>query len=70
LATRAFLHEHTNAPGVDGAFTVPVAAFKFEHGGAQVTSPPPAMGADTDAILTELGYDATAIARLRAAAVV
>ena len=70
LATRAFLHEHPGAPGVNGAFTVPVAAFKLAHGGAQVTSPPPALGADTDAILAELGYDATAIADFRAAAVV
>ena len=70
LATRAFLHQHAGAAGVDGAFTVPVAAFKLAHGGAQVTSPPPALGADTDAILAELGYDATAIAGFRAAAVV
>jgi crotonobetainyl-CoA:carnitine CoA-transferase CaiB-like acyl-CoA transferase len=70
LATRAFLHRHAGAPGVDGAFTVPVAAFKLAHGGAQVTSPPPALGADTDAILKELGYDAAAIAGFRAAAAV
>lgn len=70
LATRAFLHHHAGAADVNGAFTVPVAAFKLAHGGAQVTSPPPALGADTDAILAELGYDATAIAGFRAAAVV
>ena len=67
LATRDFLHTHASAPGVDGGFSVPVAAFKLAHGGAQVTSPPPPMGADTDAILQGLGLDTAAIAKLRAA---
>ena len=67
LATRDFLHTHASAPGVDGGFSVPVAAFKLAHGGAQVTSPPPPIGADTDAILQGLGLDAAAIAKLRAA---
>jgi crotonobetainyl-CoA:carnitine CoA-transferase CaiB-like acyl-CoA transferase len=35
-----------------------------------VTSPPPPMGADTDAVLRDLGYDAQAIARLRAASAI
>jgi len=65
LATRNFLHEHKDASGVDGAFTVPVAAFKFAHGGAEVTAPPRPMGADTDAVLAELGYDAKGIAAIR-----
>ena len=70
LATRAFLHKHEGAPGVPGEFSVPVAAFKLAHGGAQVTSPPPPMGAHTDAVLRELDYDDAAIGRLRAAGVV
>jgi crotonobetainyl-CoA:carnitine CoA-transferase CaiB-like acyl-CoA transferase len=70
LATRTFLHKHVAVAGVSGDVTVPVAAFKLAHGGAQVTSPPPRIGADTDAILAELGYDPAAIAGLRAAAVV
>jgi len=67
LATRAFLHQHDAAPGVDGAFTVPVAAFKLAPAGAAVTSPPPPLGADTDAVLAELGYDKPSIAAIRAA---
>jgi crotonobetainyl-CoA:carnitine CoA-transferase CaiB-like acyl-CoA transferase len=67
LATRAFLHKHDRALGVDGAFSVPVAAFKLAPAGAAVTSPPPPMGADTDAVLAELGYDKAAIAAIRAA---
>jgi crotonobetainyl-CoA:carnitine CoA-transferase CaiB-like acyl-CoA transferase len=70
LATRALLHRFENVPGVSGDFTVPVAAFKLAHGGAQVTSPPPTVGADTDAVLKELGYDAAAIAKFRAATII
>ena len=70
LASRNFLHRHEAAAGVDGAFSVPVAAFHLAHGGARVTSPPPVLGADTDAVLGELGYDAAAIGKLRAAAVI
>jgi crotonobetainyl-CoA:carnitine CoA-transferase CaiB-like acyl-CoA transferase len=70
VTTRGFLHTHRDAAGVAGDVTVPVAAFRLAHGGAQVTAPPPRMGADTDAVLTELGYDQAAIAKLRAAAVI
>jgi crotonobetainyl-CoA:carnitine CoA-transferase CaiB-like acyl-CoA transferase len=70
VTTRDFLHTHRDAAGVAGDVTVPVAAFRLAHGGAQVTAPPPRMGADTDAVLTELGYDQAAIAKLRAAAVI
>ena len=70
LATRALLHRFENVPGVSGDFTVPVAAFKLAHGGAQVTSPPPTVGADTDAVLKELGYDVAAIAKFRAATII
>ena len=44
---------------------VPLAAFKFAHGGPSIEQPPHEMGADTDAVLGELGYDG---ARHRAAA--
>lgn len=65
MASRPFLHRHDNVTGVSGEFTVPAAAFSLKHGAAQVTSPPPTLGADTDAVLSELGYDAAAIVRLR-----
>ena len=70
LATREFLHKHENAAGVEGAFTVPSTPFKFAHGGGRVTSPPPPVGHDTDAVLSELGYSRDAIAKLRAASVI
>ncbi|MDQ8727910.1 CaiB/BaiF CoA-transferase family protein [Bradyrhizobium sp. LHD-71] len=66
IASREFLHQHRNVDGVDGGFTVPVAAFKLAHGTSKVTSAPRALGADTDAVLKEIGYDSASIARLRA----
>ena len=70
LASRNILHKHENAPGVPGTFSVPVAAFKFAHGGPKVDRPPPMFGQHTEEILTELGYDKTAIAGFRAAKVI
>jgi len=71
VATRNLVHRFpAGAPGVPGPFGVPVAAFKLAHGGAQVDSPPPVLGADTDAVLGELGYSAAEIATLRTQRVV
>ncbi len=68
--SRGVFHHHQNAPGIDGTFGVPLAAFKFAHGGPSIETPPPEMGADTEAVLDGLGYDSAAIARLRAARVI
>jgi crotonobetainyl-CoA:carnitine CoA-transferase CaiB-like acyl-CoA transferase len=65
LATRGVFHHHDGAPGIDGGFGVPVAAFKFAHGGPSIETPPPLMGADTDAVLAELGYTSAEIAAFR-----
>jgi crotonobetainyl-CoA:carnitine CoA-transferase CaiB-like acyl-CoA transferase len=64
LAARAVTH--TFAEGPDGKpLTVPLAAFKLEHGGARIDSPPPTLGEHTDAVLADLGYGAAEIAALR-----
>jgi crotonobetainyl-CoA:carnitine CoA-transferase CaiB-like acyl-CoA transferase len=70
LATRGVLHHESSAPGVEGGFGVPLAAFKFAHGGPSIETPPPQFGADTDSVLAELGYAAAEIAMLRAARVI
>jgi crotonobetainyl-CoA:carnitine CoA-transferase CaiB-like acyl-CoA transferase len=67
IASRGLLHRHHGAPGVDGSFSVPAAAFTFAHDGPRIDRPPPALGQHTDEVLAELGYDAQEIAGFRAA---
>ena len=59
FAARHVTHRHDGAPGVEGGFSVPLAAFKLAHGGASIETPPPEFGADTDAVLTEHGTSAS-----------
>lgn len=70
LASRGILHKHDGAPGVLGSFTVPVAAFKFAHGGPQVDRPPPMFGQHNEEVLKELGYSADQISGFRSAKVI
>jgi crotonobetainyl-CoA:carnitine CoA-transferase CaiB-like acyl-CoA transferase len=62
IATRGILHRHEGATGVVGGFGVPVAAFKFAHGGPRIDTPPPALGEHNDEIFAELGIGARATA--------
>ena len=62
IASRNILHKHESAPGIEGSFTVPVAAFKFAHGGPKVDRPPPMFGQHNEEVLTELGYSKADIA--------
>jgi len=71
IAQRGVVHHFPEgAPGLPGPFGVPVAAFTLAHGGPRVDSPPPVMGADTEAVLAEAGYSPAEIAALRAAGVI
>jgi crotonobetainyl-CoA:carnitine CoA-transferase CaiB-like acyl-CoA transferase len=44
--------------------------FQMAHGGGKLDTLAPAAGADTDAVLADLGYTPTEIAALRADAIV
>jgi crotonobetainyl-CoA:carnitine CoA-transferase CaiB-like acyl-CoA transferase len=56
IATRGILHKHSGATGVDGTFSVPLAAFKFAHGGPSIETPPPALGEHNEEIFAEFGF--------------
>ncbi len=68
--TRGVFHHHDSAPGVEGSFGVPLAAFKFAHGGPSIETPPRQFGADTDTVLAEHGYTPAEIAQFRRTAVI
>ncbi len=62
IATRGILHRHEGATGVEGAFNVPMAPFKFAHGGPRIDTPPPGLGEHNEQVFAELGYGPKATA--------
>jgi crotonobetainyl-CoA:carnitine CoA-transferase CaiB-like acyl-CoA transferase len=70
LATRGVIHRFDHAPGIEGNFGVPLAAFKFAHGTPRIDTPPPQFGEHTSAVLAEIGYSKKDIAGFRAAKVI
>ncbi len=67
LKSRALLHRFDTVPGQEHPYEVPMAAFTFAHGGPSIETPPPALGADTEPILRELGFTNEDITALRTA---
>jgi len=63
--TRRVFHKFDAVAGIDGPVSVPLAAFKFAHGGPSIEHPPHKMGEDTDSVLAEHGYSAIEIAGFR-----
>ena len=62
---------HTIADRQTGRdYRLPGVGFKFSHDGSAVTDPPPRLGQNTDAVLSDLGYDSAQIFALRAGSVV
>jgi crotonobetainyl-CoA:carnitine CoA-transferase CaiB-like acyl-CoA transferase len=65
VASRGLIKTFQSAPGLGREVAVVRSGFCLASGDPQPASPPPALGADTEKILEEIGYDREAIARLR-----
>jgi crotonobetainyl-CoA:carnitine CoA-transferase CaiB-like acyl-CoA transferase len=60
---RAVLSDYAGSTEPGKPRALPVAGFTFAHGGPALSSPPPAVGEHTSAILADLGFDETAVAQ-------
>jgi CoA:oxalate CoA-transferase len=65
VVERGLIKRFPHAPGVEREVAVVRAGFRLGHGDPEPATPPPALGADTDRLLAELGYTADDILALR-----
>ncbi len=70
VQARRALHRFEGAPGTPGGMMTTLAGFTFAEDGPSLSRPPQPHGAQTDAILASLGYDAAALEALRRAGVI
>jgi CoA:oxalate CoA-transferase len=65
VTSRGLVKRCEPAPGVEATISVVRSGFRLGTGDPAPASPPPALGADTDVLLGELGFDAAEIGALR-----
>ena len=65
ITERGLIKHFQAAPGTDREVAVLRAGFRLASGDPEPVSPPPLLGADTQKILEELGYDRDSVARLK-----
>jgi crotonobetainyl-CoA:carnitine CoA-transferase CaiB-like acyl-CoA transferase len=66
ITERGLIKHFQTTPGIDREIAVVRAGFRLASGDPEPVSPPPLLGADTQKILEELGYDGESIAKLKA----
>jgi crotonobetainyl-CoA:carnitine CoA-transferase CaiB-like acyl-CoA transferase len=62
---RGLVRRFDDVPNVDDGVSVVRSGFRLESGDPAPASPPPALGADTESVLSELGYSSADIAALK-----
>jgi crotonobetainyl-CoA:carnitine CoA-transferase CaiB-like acyl-CoA transferase len=65
ITERSLIKRFQTVPGIDREISVVRSGFRLATGDPDPASPPPSLGADTQKILGELGYDGDSITKLR-----
>lgn len=65
IAASGLVKHFFNPPGVDREIAVVRSGFRLQSGDPDPDTPPPILGADTDTILEELGYDRNEVTDLK-----